>query len=51
MLRTEFEVKRSIFLDSTMRDLIPYLSLLCLLPAALQAQEHSGNDILTGACN
>jgi len=31
-----------------MRELTAYVSLLCLIPAALQAQEHSGNDILTG---
>jgi hypothetical protein len=31
-----------------MRDLTAHLSLLCLIPAALQAQEHPGNDILTG---
>jgi len=31
-----------------MRNLTAYLSLLCLMPAALQAQEHPGNDILTG---
>ena len=31
-----------------MRDLTAYISLLCLIPAALQAQELSGNDILTG---
>jgi hypothetical protein len=31
-----------------MRYLTAYLSLLCLLPAGLQAQEHSGNDIITG---
>jgi hypothetical protein len=31
-----------------MRELIAFVSLLCLIPAALQAQEHSGNDILTG---
>ena len=31
-----------------MRDLTAYLYLLCLIPAALQAQEQSGKDILTG---
>jgi hypothetical protein len=31
-----------------MRVLTAYLSLLSLLPAVLQAQEHSSNDILTG---
>jgi hypothetical protein len=31
-----------------MRNLTPYISLLCLIPAALGAQEHSGNDVLTG---
>jgi hypothetical protein len=31
-----------------MRDLTLYLSLLCLIPAALQAQEHAGSDILRG---
>ncbi len=31
-----------------MRDLAAYLSLFCLIPAALQAQERSGDDILTG---
>ena len=31
-----------------MRDLTAYLFLLCLIPAALQAQEHSGSDVLAG---
>jgi hypothetical protein len=31
-----------------MRDLTAHLFLLCLIPAALQAQEHPGHDILTG---
>ncbi|MDQ6870914.1 MAG: carboxypeptidase-like regulatory domain-containing protein [Gemmatimonadota bacterium] len=31
-----------------MRNLTAYLSLLGLIPAALQAQERSGNDIITG---
>ncbi|MEA2764980.1 MAG: hypothetical protein QOK07_1384 [Gemmatimonadaceae bacterium] len=31
-----------------MRNLTAFLFLLCLIPAALQAQEHSANDILTG---
>lgn len=31
-----------------MRDLTVYLFLLCLIPAVLPAQEHSGNDILAG---
>ena len=31
-----------------MRDLTLRLSLLCLIPVALQAQPHPGNDILTG---
>ena len=31
-----------------MRDLTVHLSLLCLIPAALQAQANPGSDILTG---
>jgi hypothetical protein len=31
-----------------MRNLTTHLSLLCLIPTALQAQQHPGNDILTG---
>jgi Carboxypeptidase regulatory-like domain len=31
-----------------MRNLTSRLSLLCLIPAALQAQPHLGNDVLTG---
>jgi hypothetical protein len=31
-----------------MRDLTAYLYLLCLVPATLRAQEHVGNDVLTG---